>query len=56
MSSMERETIVALKQMGKNSNLVSRLETVEESIRVTADFAVKKRSSVIVAMGEVEEE
>ncbi|KAG7548328.1 hypothetical protein ISN44_As12g035180 [Arabidopsis suecica] len=56
MSSMERGTIVALKQMEKNSNLVSRLETVEGSIRVTAEFAFKKRSLVIVALGEVEEQ
>ncbi|CAH8277311.1 unnamed protein product [Arabidopsis lyrata] len=56
MSSMERETIVALKQMEKNSNLVSRLETVEGSICLTAKFAVKKRSWVIVAMVEMEEE
>ncbi|CAL9225189.1 unnamed protein product [Arabidopsis halleri] len=56
MSSMERGTTVALKQVEKISKLVSRLDTVERSIRVTAEFAVKKRSPVTVAMGKVEEE
>ncbi|CAE6076510.1 unnamed protein product [Arabidopsis arenosa] len=54
MSSMERATTVALKQVEKISKLVSRLDTVERSIRVTAEFAIKKRSPVTVAMGEVE--
>ncbi|KAG7561164.1 hypothetical protein ISN45_Aa05g026110 [Arabidopsis thaliana x Arabidopsis arenosa] len=53
MSSMERATTVALEQVEKISKLVSRLDTVERSIRVTAEFAVKKRSPVTVAMGEV---
>lgn len=44
MSSMERGTTVALKQVEKISKLVSRLDTVERSIRVT------------IAMGDVEEE
>ncbi|CAA0386932.1 unnamed protein product [Arabidopsis thaliana] len=56
MSSMERGIIVALKQVEKISKLVSRLETVERSISLTAEFAVKKRSSVVVAMREVKEE
>ncbi|CAL9246080.1 unnamed protein product [Arabidopsis halleri] len=56
VSSMERGMTVALKQVEKISKLVSRLDTVERSIRVTAKFAVKKRSPLTVAMGEVEEE
>lgn len=56
MSSMERGTMVALKEVEKITKIVSRLESVERSIRVTAEVAVKKRSSVFVAMGEVEEE
>ncbi|EOA34719.1 hypothetical protein CARUB_v10022290mg [Capsella rubella] len=53
MSSMERGTMVALKEVEKITRLVTRLETVERSIRV-ATVPIKKRS--LVAMGEVEEE
>ncbi|XP_033146535.1 UPF0496 protein At3g57100-like [Brassica rapa] len=56
VTSMERATMVALKEVERISRLVSRLEAVERSIRVTADFAVKKRSPVAVAMGEMERE
>ncbi|CAH8322883.1 unnamed protein product [Eruca vesicaria subsp. sativa] len=56
VTSMERATMVALKEVERIGRLVSRLEAVERSIRVTADFAVKKRSSVAVAMGGMERE
>ncbi|XP_010419440.1 PREDICTED: UPF0496 protein At3g57100-like [Camelina sativa] len=56
MSSMERGTTVALKEVEKITKLVSRLESVEKSIRVATEFAVKKRDSMAVAMREVEEE
>ncbi|XP_010472135.1 PREDICTED: UPF0496 protein At3g57100-like [Camelina sativa] len=56
MSSMERGTTVALKEVEKITKLVSRLESVEKSIRVAAESAVKKRYSMAVAMREVEEE
>lgn len=56
MTSMERGTMVALKEIEKISKLVSRLETVERSLRVTAEFAVKKRSSVAVTMRVMEKE
>ncbi|KAG2287673.1 hypothetical protein Bca52824_047277 [Brassica carinata] len=46
--------MVALKEVERISRLVSRLEAVERSIRATAEFAVKKRSPVAVAMGEME--
>ncbi|KAF3553226.1 hypothetical protein F2Q69_00010751 [Brassica cretica] len=53
---MERATMVALREVERISRLVSRLEAVERSIRATAEFAVKKRSPVAVAMGEIERE
>ncbi|KAF8091422.1 hypothetical protein N665_0445s0010 [Sinapis alba] len=56
VTSMERATMVALKEVEKMSRLVSRLEAVERSIRLTADIAVNKRSSVAFAMGGMEEE
>ncbi|CAN7116892.1 unnamed protein product [Brassica rapa subsp. narinosa] len=56
VTSMERETMVALKEVEKMSRLVSRLEAVERSIRLTVDIAVNKRSSVAFAMGGMEEE
>ncbi|XP_010424327.1 PREDICTED: UPF0496 protein At3g57100-like [Camelina sativa] len=56
MSSMERGTTVALKEVEKITKLVSRLESVEKSIRVATEFAVKKRDLMAVAMREVEEE
>ncbi|CAN7014063.1 unnamed protein product [Brassica oleracea var. botrytis] len=56
VTSMERATMVALKEVERISRLVSRLEAVERSIRATAEFAVKKRSPVAVAMGEMERE
>ncbi|KAG2306306.1 hypothetical protein Bca52824_026054 [Brassica carinata] len=52
VTSMERATMVALKEVEK----MSRLEAVERSIRLTADIAVSKRSSVAFAMGGMEEE
>lgn len=56
VTSMERETMVALKEVEKMSRLVSMLEAVERSIRLTVDIAVNKRSSVAFAMGGMEEE
>ncbi|CAN6829359.1 unnamed protein product [Brassica oleracea] len=56
VTSMERATMVALKEVERISRLVSGLEAVERSIRATAEFAVKKRSPVAVAMGEMERE
>ncbi|KAL0855847.1 hypothetical protein Bca101_061000 [Brassica carinata] len=56
VTSMERATMVALKEVEKMSRLVSRLEAVERSIRLTADIAVNKRSSVAFAIGGMEEE
>ncbi|CAN7057044.1 unnamed protein product [Brassica rapa subsp. trilocularis] len=53
---MERATMVALKEVERISRLVSRLVAMERSIRVTAEFAIKKRSSVAVAMGGMERE
>ena len=46
----------ALKEVEKMSRLVSMLEAVERSIRLTVDIAVNKRSSVAFAMGGMEEE
>ncbi|ESQ53455.1 hypothetical protein EUTSA_v10027573mg [Eutrema salsugineum] len=55
MTTMEREMMVALKDVEKISILVARLEAVERSIRVTAELAVKKKS-VPLAMTELEKE
>ncbi|CAN8229159.1 unnamed protein product [Cochlearia groenlandica] len=54
VTSMERGVMVALKEVEKISKLVSKLDTVEKSIRATADYAVKKRSSVVIAMDAME--
>lgn len=56
MISIERGTLVALKEIEKITKLVSRLENVERSIRVTAEYAVKKRSSVSITMRGMEKE
>ncbi|CAN6809316.1 unnamed protein product [Brassica oleracea] len=57
VTSMERETMVALKEVEKMSRLVSMLEAaVERSIRLTVDIAVNKRSSGAFAMEGMEEE
>ncbi|KAF3576572.1 hypothetical protein DY000_02032507 [Brassica cretica] len=44
VSSMERATMVALKEVEKISRLVSRLEAVKRSVRVIADFVVAQRN------------
>ncbi|CAH8340469.1 unnamed protein product [Eruca vesicaria subsp. sativa] len=56
VTSMERATMVALKEVEKMSRLVNRLEAVERSIRLKADIAVNRRSSVAFAMGGMEKE
>ncbi|CAN8255996.1 unnamed protein product [Cochlearia groenlandica] len=54
VTTMERGTMVALKEIEKISRLVYKLETVERSVRATADYALKKRSYVVVAMDVME--